>query len=52
MLRKILGFRKPFVIGQNDPANPSTILDPRDQEIGLTYVVQKRRATDFEAPKL
>ena len=22
------------------PANPFTILEPRDQEIGLTYVVQ------------
>ena len=34
------------------PTNPFTILEPRDQEIGEFYLVQERRATDFEAPKL
>ena len=34
------------------PTKPFTILEPRDQEIGEFYVVQKRRATGFEAPKL
>ena len=34
------------------PTNPFTILEPQDQEIGELYVVQERRATDFEAPKL
>ena len=29
-----------------------TILRPRDQETGEFCVVQKRRTTDFEAPKL
>ena len=31
---------------------PFTILEPRDQGIGEFYVVQERRETDFEAPKL
>ena len=30
----------------------SPILEPRDQEIDEFYVVQERRATDFEAPRL
>ena len=34
------------------PTNPFTILEPRDQEIGQFYVVQKRHAVDFKAPKL
>ena len=34
------------------PTNPFPILAPRDQEIGELYVVQDRRATDFEATKL
>ena len=34
------------------PTKPFTILDAQDQEIGETYVVQERRATDFEALKL
>ena len=34
------------------PTNSFTILEPEDQEIGEFYVVQERRATDFEAPKL
>ena len=34
------------------PTSPFTILVPHDQEIGEFYVVQERRATDFEAPKL
>ena len=34
------------------PTSPFTILEPQDQGIGEFYVVQKRRATDFEAPKL
>ena len=29
-----------------------TILKPRDLEISKLYVVQERRATDFEAPNL
>ena len=32
--------------------NTFTISEPRNQEIGEFYVVQERRATDFEAPKL
>ena len=31
------------------PTNPFTILELSDQEIGEFYVVQERRATDFEA---
>ena len=31
---------------------PSTILEPDNQEIGTFYVVEDRRAMDFEAPKL
>ena len=34
------------------PTDPFTILEPCDQEISSFYVDQKRRATDFEAPKL
>ena len=34
------------------PTNPFTIFYPRNQEIGEFKVVQERRATDFEAPKL
>ena len=34
------------------PTNPFTIWVLRDQEIGEFYVVQERRATDLEAPKL
>ena len=34
------------------PKNSFTILEPRDQEIDEFYLVQERRATDFEAPKL
>ena len=29
-----------------------TISEPQNQEIGELYVVQKRRSTAFEAPKL
>ena len=36
----------------NFPTVPFPILEPHDQEIGEFYVVQKRRVTDFEAPKL
>ena len=36
----------------NNPTNPFTFLEPRNQEIGEIYVVQERRVTDFEAPKL
>ena len=32
--------------------NLFTFLEFQDQEIGEVYVVQERRATDFEAPKL
>ena len=35
-----------------NPTNIFPILEPQDQEIGEFYVVQERRATDFEAPKL
>ena len=35
-----------------NPTSPFTILEPQDQGIGEFYVAQKRRATDFEAPKL
>ena len=35
-----------------DPTNPFTMLEPQDQEIGEFYVLQERRATDFEASKL
>ena len=34
------------------PTDPFTILEPRDEEIVEFYAEQKRRATDFEAPKL
>ena len=34
------------------PTNPFTILEPRDQEMDEFYLVEGRRATDFEAPKL
>ena len=34
------------------PTSPFTILEPQDQEIGEFYVIQERRATDFEASKL
>ena len=34
------------------PTNIFTILEPLDQEIGECYVLQERRVTDFEAPKL
>ena len=37
---------------RESPTNPFIILEPRDQEIGEFYVVEERRATDFEAPKL
>ena len=30
------------------PTGPFTTLEPRDQEMGEFYAVQKRRATDFE----
>ena len=31
------------------PIGPFTILEPRDQEIGVLFVIQERRATDFKA---
>ena len=34
------------------PTGRFTILESRHQEIGYFYLVQERRATDFEAPKL
>ena len=34
------------------PTDTFTIPEPQDHEIGEFYVVQKRRATDFKAPKL
>ena len=33
------------------PTGPFTILKPQDQDIGETYEVQRRLATDFEAQK-
>ena len=33
------------------PTGPFAISEPQDQEIGEFYVVQKRRATDFDDPK-
>ena len=36
----------------NHPADPFTILDPRDQEIDEFNVVQKRRTMDSDAPML
>ena len=39
-------------VGDNFPTNLFPILEPRDQEIDELYVVQDRRATDFEATKL
>ena len=35
-----------------NPTNFFTILELRDQGIGEYYLVQARRTTDFEAPKL
>ena len=34
------------------PTDLFTILQPHNQELSVFYVVQKRRAMDFEAPKL
>ena len=34
------------------PADPFKILDRQYLEISVFYLVQERRATDFEAPKL
>ena len=34
------------------PTGPFTISEPQDQEIGEFLVVQERRKTGFEAPKL
>ena len=35
-----------------NPTSPFTILGPKNTWIDEFYVVQKRRATDFKAPKL
>ena len=35
-----------------NPTGPFTILEPQDQEIAEFYVVQKRRATYFDATNL
>ena len=37
---------------RKDPTGPVTILQPQDKEIGEFYVIQERRAMDFEAPKV
>ena len=37
---------------KKSPANPFSDSGPRNQEIGQFYVVQERRVTEFEAPKL
>ena len=34
------------------PTGPFTTYELQDQEIAEFYVIEKRRATDFEAPKL
>ena len=34
------------------PTGPFTKLEPQNQENGKFYIVHKRRATDFEDPKL
>ena len=34
------------------PTDLFTILEPKNQEIGSSYVIQKSRTTDLEAPKL
>ena len=39
-------------IKRSFPTDPFTTLTLQDQEIGEVYVVQERRTTDFEAPKL
>ena len=44
--------RNKYLVCQQLPKDPFTILEPRDQEIGEFYVVHERRATDFEDPKL
>ena len=41
-----------LVIPKHNPTNPFTILEPHDQEIDEFYLVQERRVTNFEAPKL
>ena len=33
------------------PTDPLIAFGPQDQEIGDLYVIQERRATDFDAPK-
>ena len=33
------------------PTDPFTIFEPQNQEIGTSYVVQERRATEFEVVK-
>ena len=35
-----------------NPTSPPTILEPQNPRIVEFYVVQERRATDFNAPKL
>ena len=37
---------------KDSPTDPFAILEPQDQAIGVFCVLQKRRATDFEALKL
>ena len=37
---------------QSVPTDPFTMLEPRDQEIGEFYEIQKLRWTDLEASKL
>ena len=38
--------------GNKNPADPFATLEPHDREIDELYVVQDRRPTDCEAPKL
>ena len=40
------------MLAPNSPTGLFTILEPRVQEIDEFYVGEKRRKTDFEAPKL
>ena len=40
------------MLNQETPTGPFTILESRDQNIGVIYEIYKSRTTDFEAPKL
>ena len=42
----------PACLHARNPTDPLSISEPPDQDNGEFYVVQERRAADFEAPKL